>query len=98
MDVRIAYGISLDEVPDKIAAMVADIDIAEIDQILDIVSRLITLSDENISTSIDLLDQARLKLSSIDRAMGDCQMMLKGYENTKNPVEAEANEEPVDVG
>ena len=98
MDVRIAYGISLDKVPEKIATMIADIDIAEIEKILDIVCRLIDLSDENVSTSIDLLDQARLKLSSIDRAMNDCQMMLKGYESTKNPVDMEIKEEPVDVG
>ena len=97
MDVRIAYGISLDDVPEKIATMIGDLRVVEVEQILDIVSRLIELSDDNVSVAIDLLDQARLRLSSLDRSITDCQMMLKGYESTKKTDEVEVKEEPVNA-
>ena len=88
MDVRISYGIALDKVPDKIVDLLNRFDATEINDLVYFARQLIETS--NVEMGDALLEQARLKLSALDRLLNDSQMILKGYINAKNPESQEA--------
>ena len=89
MDVRIAYGIDIDEIPNKLSEMLctsADIDVR---RLLHVARELIELSEDNIPMAVEIINQARIKLASIDRSLNDCEMIMKGYVNAKTPAKEE---------
>ena len=83
MDVRISYGIALDKVPDKIMQLLSKFDATEISDLVYFARQLLETS--NVEMSDALLEQARLKLTALDRLLNDSQMILKGYIDAKNP-------------
>ena len=86
MDVRISYGIDINEVPKMIHKLLnnAGDDVSKLQDSVHVVLQLMELDDQNMEMVDQLLDQTRLKLSAVDRAVSDSQMILKGYINTKN--------------
>jgi Mg2+ and Co2+ transporter CorA len=82
MDVRISYGHALDDIPDKITELLEKFQIADVLEMIRISSQLIRMS--NMEMADELIDQARIKLGSLDRLLNDSQAILKGYINTTN--------------
>jgi len=89
MDVRIAYGIDIKEVPDKIAEMLNRFDTAQAADLVYLASQVLKLSSPQLAEP--LLDQARIKLAELDKMLNDSQMILKGLINT---LEAEEVQQP----
>jgi len=79
MDVKISYGIELDEVPSKISSMLSAFTAVEVDHLIDMATQLLEISSENASMSSELISQARLKMAQLDRTLNDTQMILAGY-------------------
>jgi hypothetical protein len=96
MDVRISYGIDLEEVPNKINTILEGLDTADADRMIAMAIELLSIPEINLEMVVQLIDQARLKLSSIDRILNDSQMILGGYINAKNP-DKNDTEEPVNA-
>jgi len=88
MDVKISYGIDLKKVPDKIRSMLTAFNAEEVDHVIHIATQLLELSDANATIVSGLIDQARLKMAELDRALNDSQMILKGYIATLEADEA----------
>ena len=95
MDVKISYGISLKKVPDKVRSMLTAFNAEEVDHVIHIATQLLELSDANATIANDLIEQARLKMAELDRALNDSQMILKGYIAT---IEAEEAPTPSTTG
>ena len=79
MDVKISYGIGLEQVPSKISSMLSRLNIHEVDQLINIATQLLNISEENAGVASGLIDQARLKMAELDRSLQDSQMILNGY-------------------
>jgi hypothetical protein len=100
MDVKIAYGINIEKVPETVAQLIDDVNVNEIEQTLSIVCRLLRMSSNNSSTAVVLLEEARIKLGAVDRAVSDAHMILKGYsaatEEPKNQTQAQGGDTDAD--
>ena len=96
MKVRISYAIGLEEVPEKIEEMLNQLDIIKAEQTIDLASQMVRLG--NLEMGNTLIEQARVKLAGLDRALSDTQMILGGYINAKNgtPPKPEEASENVD--
>ena len=91
MDVRISFGTDLESVPSKVAEMLRNVDLAKPDQLISLACELIEISGDNVDMAENLLEQARVSLASLDRAISDSQSILIGYANAK------ARPEPADI-
>tara|TARA_R100001594_G_scaffold56082_1_gene89871 strand:+ start:47 stop:337 length:291 start_codon:yes stop_codon:yes gene_type:complete len=95
MDVRISYGIDIDEIPNKLIEMLNEVDMDEFYQLVSMSKQLIMLSD--LETANKMVERARLKLASLDRSLNDTQMILGGYINAKNTQAGETKEDKENV-
>ena len=82
MNVRIAYGVELDSVPDKVIEMLNEYDLQNINELINISKMLLKIDSDNSETASSLIDQARQNLAKQDRILQDAQMILKGYIST----------------
>jgi hypothetical protein len=87
MNVRIAYGVELDSVPDKVADMLEEFNPTEPSQLIDICGQLLRIDPANSETVSALIDQARQSLASEDRILQDAQAILNGFINAANSEE-----------
>ena len=87
MDVKIAYGIDLGSVPDRVVEMLKNIETTPIEQLIHVAYEVLEISNDNAGIALNLLDQARLKMSSVDRSINDCHMILQGYVGTVKKME-----------
>lgn len=90
MDVRISYGINIDEIPEKTREMLEKFQPVVVERMVEISKQLLDLSGDNAATVVELLEKARLELSRMDRILNDSQMILKGYVETKKPKEVQS--------
>ena len=90
MDVRIAYGIDLNSVPDKIIDMLGRVDVSDAAALVDLATDLLNTSNPEMADA--LIDQARIKLATLDRVLNDCQLILKGYLGALQPQEPSESE------
>lgn len=87
MDVRIGYSIDLDKVPDKVADMLGELSLHKAGHLIELAMYMIELGHHEMGTT--LIDDARKALSDVDRRLGEAQMILGGYNATKNKKEPE---------
>lgn len=101
MKVRIAYAVDLDEVPEKVAELVAlaNMKITMQTRALERIEALL-LDGQNTDISLQTIDQVRMELASADQGLSDAVSILTGYIETKNqpkPQIKDVNEENPDV-
>tara|TARA_R100000664_G_C2748828_1_gene136229 strand:+ start:661 stop:999 length:339 start_codon:yes stop_codon:yes gene_type:complete len=86
MRVKIAYGVNLEELPEKIEELghKALIDLTK--SITNLTNALETMQElnEEYNSSLHLIEEARLTLSQADSIMGDLQNILQGLHNYYN--------------
>ena len=93
MDVKISYGINLDEVPRKIIEILHNSTSGDFERKIHLAAELIEISADNAYIASQLIEQTREDLASLDRTLNDCQMILKGYTNAKSNLAAPVAEE-----
>jgi hypothetical protein len=96
MDVRIAFGVDLESVPDRVSDIIREINVHQINRLVDMACELIELSTDNVEMSVDLLEQARIKLAFLDKTLNDSQMILRGFINAKKEEPQNTHEEKVE--
>ena len=85
MDVRISYGINIDEVPSKLVNLLHSADSVNGDAsgAISLAINILMSSDDNIEMAEKIIEQARTKLASVDRVLNDAQMIMAGYVRAK---------------
>ena len=91
MDVRIGYSVELDKVPEKVADMLGDLSLQKAGHLMEMATQMIELGHHE--TGLSLIEDCRVKLASIDRALNESYMILSGYATAKEQPEVE----PADV-
>ena len=87
MDVKISYGIELEKVPSKISSMLSEFTTQQTEHLIHVAIQLLNISNENVPMVLDLIDQDRIKMAELDKALNDSQMILKGYVAAVEPKE-----------
>jgi len=97
MDVRISYGINIDKVPRKVYELLnnASEDVSKLLEALDVILQLVDMGNDNAPMAVELLDQLRIKMASIDRVVNDSQSILSGYVSAT--AEVSKSEQPSQV-
>ena len=90
MDVRIGYSVDLDNVPDKVADMLMDIDTHKAGHLVDLAMHMIELGHHEMG--LILVEDARKALSDADRCLGEAHMILSGYSTAKQKSDSETND------
>tara|TARA_R110000751_G_scaffold109443_1_gene206661 strand:+ start:588 stop:905 length:318 start_codon:yes stop_codon:yes gene_type:complete len=96
MRVRLSYSVELEEVPAKVANILAE-DIAVLPALTSELESLINrLTDDepNASKITQRIDEMRVKLGVIDNRLSECSSILQGYSDALNPPVQE-NPEPI---
>ena len=87
MDVRIGYSVGLDNVPDKVADMLNEIQLHKASHLIELAMNMIELGHHEVG--LTLIEDARHALSKVDKALSEAQMIIGGYIEAKKPPEAE---------
>ena len=77
MDVRIAYAVNLDKVPEKVSDMLHTVEILKANRLVITAAQLLEFGNYKMASS--LIEDARQVLAKADRALGEAQMILDGY-------------------
>lgn len=86
MEVRIGRSVDLDTVPDKVVDMLQEIDILKANHLCKLAIEMLQLGHYAVGST--LIDDARQVLAKADRGLTEAQMILKGYEQAKQPTVA----------
>ena len=95
MDVRISYGIDLNDLPNKVKQLLETCvdQTQELAELCSLSSQLIRDDISYLKTSAKTIEEARLALASIDKKINDVAMILGGFinfvENPPQPTEEE---------
>ena len=84
MDVRISYGINIEEVPSKIECIGK---LSEFSNSCSLAKRLLAEGGEHSETALKIIDSARENMSLIDRRLSDVYMILSGFVSAKDELE-----------
>ena len=87
MDVRIAYAVELDSVPDKVEEMLGQIEMRKPNQMIDLAIDMLDLRYHDMAST--LIEEARQALAKADRRLAEAQMILSGYIDAKKEPETE---------
>ncbi len=96
MDVRISQGIKLKEVPDKISGMLEEASVGEVDRMIDIAYELLDISDSNVEIVAILIENARKRISQVDRKLSDISMILAGYVSAQATLDEQTTQGEID--
>ncbi len=90
MDVRIAYAVNLDNVPEKVEEMLNEIDIRKAAQMVTLAMEMLELGHHDMGST--LIEEARQALAKADRKLTDAHMILNGYTEAKKDPEPERSD------
>jgi len=88
MNVRLSYSTELKEVPSKIAEMLESPDKRMVNQSrkIDLIVDILHESQgKYASVAVEMLDELRKALAEIDQDLMECQTILEGYVQARNP-------------
>ena len=85
MDVRIAYAVDLDRVPEKVEEMLNEVNIRGAAHMVTLAMEMLELGHHDMAST--LIEGARQALAKADRALVESQMILSGYSKAKEEPE-----------
>ena len=85
MDVKIAYGVPIEEVPKKVKELIdkCNGELANAANICKLAANLLSQGDAYVESAVTLCEDARGKIGSVDRILSDSGMILGGFINYK---------------
>ena len=96
MDVKIAYGVDIEEIPEKIREMMSKCnrELTVAANMCQLAANLLGQGEYYVEAASALCDDTRKKIGSIDRMLNDSGMILGGFTNYKDKQDEPTQETP----